>query len=109
MTLRPMPSPKGTNLAKLFLPANPKGAYDAALPDDAKAALLEFLRDKLSTEDLATFAKMLGADPEAAMDDEGGPEPFPGMPQTGGGKAMDSRLRSFAERFPNAARIRVQP
>lgn len=108
MALRPMPSPRDTNLAKLFLPANPKAAYDAALPEDAKAALLEFLRDKLSTEDHAAFAKMLEADTDAAMDD-GGPEPFAGMPLPGGGKAMDSRRRSFAERYPNAARIKVSP
>lgn len=81
---------------------------------DAAADLLEFLRDKLSPEDHATFAKMLGADPYEAMDE---PNPFPGRPRPGG--AMDMRRRArpltdtekadFDSRFPHAAKIRVNP
>ena len=82
------------------------------LQPDSTIDLLEFLRDKLSPEDHATFAKMLGADPGEAMDE---PNPFPGRPRPGG--AMDARRRTkpltadeqsnFAERFPHAAKIKV--
>jgi hypothetical protein len=108
----PMPSPHGTNHARLFV--NPRGAYDAALPEDAAAELITFLTGKLSDADLAEFCKLAGIDQGVTMDE---PVPFKGMPQPGGGKfGEDSRRRrphsaaesaSFAERFPHAARIKV--
>lgn len=101
-----MPSPRGTNHARLFV--NPRGAYDAALPEDAAAEILVFLQGKLSDADLAEFCKLAGIDAGITMDS---PVPFKGMPQPGGGKfGEDSRRRgSFAERFPHAARIKVNP
>jgi hypothetical protein len=105
-----MPSPLGTNHARLFL--NPRGAYDA-MPADGGAELVEFLRGKLSDADLAEFCKMAGIDASMSMDE---PIPFKGLPQPGGGKfGEDSRRRphsaaesaSFAQRFPHAAKIKV--
>jgi hypothetical protein len=110
----PMPSPRGTNHARFFV--NPRGAYDAALPEDAAAELLVFLQGKLSDADLAEFCKLAGIDAGMSMDE---PEPFKGMPQPSGGKfGQDSRRRApmtsaqeadFNKRFPHAARIRVNP
>jgi hypothetical protein len=111
---RPMPSPRGTNRAGLFLVTNPRGAYDAALSEASGAQLVAFLTSKLSEEDLAEFCKLAGIDAGLGMDN---PEPFNGMPRPGGGKfGQDARYRrpmtaaqeaSFAERFPHAARIKV--
>lgn len=108
----PMPSPRGTNHARLFV--NPRGAYDAALPEGAAAELLAFLQGKLSEADLAEFCKMAGIDSGVTMDE---PADFTGKPAVGGGKfGEDSRRRrphtaaesaSFAERFPHAAKIKV--
>jgi hypothetical protein len=100
-----MPSPRGTNHARLFVSASPRGAYDA-MPDDGGAELVEFLRGKLSDADLAEFCKMAGIDAGVTMDE---PVPFKGMPQPGGSKfGEDSWKRaSFAERFPHAAKIKV--
>jgi hypothetical protein len=105
-----MPSPRGTNHARLFLVTNPRAAYDA-MPDDKKAELIEFLRGLLSEEDHKRAVQLI-SDPDAAMDS---PEPFKGMPQPGGGKfGQDARYRrpmtaaqeaDFNKRFPNAARI----
>jgi hypothetical protein len=100
-----MPSPRGTNYARLFVSTSPRGAYDA-MPADGGAELVEFLRGKLSDADLAEFCKMAGIDAGMSMDE---PVPFKGMPQPGGGKfGEDSRQRaSFAQRFPHAAKIKV--
>lgn len=104
--LRPMPSPRGTNVARRYIvDRSLRGAaYDEA-PKDAMLELLEFLRGKLSDSDLGKFCEMAGIDGGTAMDDErGGPVPFKGMPQRGG-TAMDAK--SFAELYPHAARIKV--
>lgn len=108
-----MPSPRGTNYARLFVNRSPAGAYDAAMPEDAAAEILTFLTGKLSDADLAEFCKLAGIDAGITMDE---PVPFKGMPQPGGGKfGQDARRRphsaaesaSFAERFPHAAKIKV--
>jgi hypothetical protein len=108
-----MPSPRGTNHAGLFLANNPRGAYDAALPEDAGVKLLTFLQGKLSDADLAEFCKMAGIDQGITMDEPGS---FPGMPRPGGGFGQDARYRrpmtsaqtaDFAKRYPHAARIVV--
>lgn len=127
--LIPMPSPRGTNHAKLFLRARgPVAAYDsrrglaadAALSDEKKGAILDFLAGKLSSDDIMSVKAMLSG--ERAYDE---PPDFPGKPKVGGGmtaldrlpsslrrevidrtlSARDSRAKSFAERFPDAARI----
>lgn len=109
---QPMPSPRGTNHAGLFLVTNPRGAYDAALSEESGAALYAFLQPKLSEADMIEFCKLAGIDAGLGMDE---PEPFKGMPQPGGGKfGQDARYRrpmtaaqeaDFKKRFPNAARI----
>ena len=99
----PMPSPRGTNVARLFLNRSPAGAYDAALSEESAAELLAFLQGKLSEADLAEFCKMAGIDQGITMDE---PEPFKGMPTVGGGKfgedssiATIRRVREFASRI----------
>jgi hypothetical protein len=103
-----MPSPRGTNHARLFLIANPRGAYDEALPGDNVAELLTFLRGKLSPADFTEFCR-LGKFDEGITMDNGGPEPFAGMPRPGGGKfGQDSASRSVLDRIrANAARIGI--
>jgi hypothetical protein len=88
---------------------SPLGAYDEAGPDSlAKRVqeLLEFLQGKLSPEDLQSAAALLASDPD---DPDGGTTEPP--------MAADSRRRratysspayaDFADRFPNAARVRT--
>jgi hypothetical protein len=90
----------------------PRHAFDGQLDEAAAAELYTFLQGKLSEADLAEFCKRAGIDAGIGMDE---PEPFKGMPRPGG--AMDTRRRtltaaqeaSFAERFPGAARIKVNP
>jgi hypothetical protein len=119
--LKAMPSPSGRNTEKLYYIHRrpPLAAYDEmpGMGDEEKLRLLEFLRNRLSPEDHRAVAKLLGADVDAAMDDEdGGPKPFKGMPEPGGTKfGQDARFRrpvpfaqrSFAQRFPHASKIRV--
>jgi hypothetical protein len=101
----PMPSPRGTNHARLFVNSNPRGAYDAALSEESAAALLAFLHGKLSDADLAEFCKMAGIDAGMSMDE---PEPFKGMPLPGGGKfGQDSTPAKIAQVRALASRIRV--
>ena len=114
----PMPSPRGTNHARLFVTTNQQAAYDEKLPEDVGAELLAFLAGKLSDEDLQAFCKMAGIDAGAAMDE---PEPFKDMPKTNAQAADQARARaavraarmsdadreSFSDRFPGAARIKV--
>jgi hypothetical protein len=100
----PMPSPRGTNHARLFV--NPRGAYDAALSEESAADLLVFLTGKLSDADLAEFCKMAGIDQGVTMDS---PEPFAGMPLVGGAKfGEDSATKAmFARIKANTGRITV--
>jgi hypothetical protein len=95
----------------------PRHAFDGALNEAAAAELYAFLQGKLSEADLAEFCKRAGIDAGMSMD---GPEPFRGMPEPGGGKfGMDGRRRArpptaeqeagYKARFPNVARIGIQP
>jgi hypothetical protein len=100
-----MPSPTGRNTEQLYINVNPRGAYDEALDPASAADLLEFLRGKLSDQDLATFCRMAGIDAGAAMDS---PEPFKGMPTVGGGKfGQDAQRTQLARIRANAAKIKV--
>lgn len=93
---RPMPSPRGTNHAGLFITTNPRGAYDAALSEASGAELYAFLSGKLSEEDLAEFCKLAGIDAGVGMD------ALRRRP------AMDGAGRAdFARRWPHAAKIAV--
>jgi hypothetical protein len=88
-----MPSPRGTNHARRFVvDRSLRGAaYDEA-PSEAALNVYEFCRGKLSEEDHLELAKLLGIDPHMSMDnEEGGPVPFRGMPERGGGQAQDGR------------------
>ena len=101
----PMPSPRGTNRAGLFLNRNPGGAYDAALSEESAAELLAFLQGKLSEEDLSRFCAMAGIDAGIAADE---PEGFRGMPLPGGGKfGEDSSIGKIARIRALASRIKV--
>lgn len=97
--------------------------------------LIKLLAAKLSPEDWASvqkdFQRMAGVEPEAKDDDpadpynaqqdfesrilgksaEDEPPSFRGMPLPGGGKAMDSKPKgdSFADRYPDAARVTIGP
>ena len=117
----PMPSPRGTNRAGLFLNSNPRAAYDAALSEESAAELLAFLQGKLSEEDLSRFCAMAGIDQGMTMDDEGELATRLPTPRTNE-QAQDQRgallaarvarqpiavQRSFADRFPHAAKIKV--
>lgn len=119
--LKAMPSPKGTNLDRRFIidRSRPSAAYDAALSDESALKLLEFLRGKLSDEDLSDFCKLAGVDAGVSMDD--GPEPFPGMPLRGGGKfgqdilsaalrgrmGQDAKALAVSDRYSVEAKQRI--
>jgi hypothetical protein len=108
----PMPSPRNTNFAKLYLNTKPAGAYDAALPDDQAAALILFLQERLSEADFTEACRIGKLDAGITMDDEnGGPERFKGTPQPGGGKfGEDSAMSATLARIrKNSARIKVNP
>ncbi len=121
----PMPSPFGTNRAGLFINSDLRGAaYDAAaaLSEESAAELLAFLQGKLTDVDLAAFCKMAGIiDQGMTMDDEDELAKRLPTPRTNA-QAQDQRgallaarvarqpiavQRSFAERFPHAAKIKV--
>jgi hypothetical protein len=87
-----MPSPRGTNHARLFITTNPRGAYDAALSDESGAEVYAFLQGKLSEEDLAEFCKLAGIDAGLGMDSRRRPA---------------NAVADFGKRYPNAARIKV--
>ena len=123
--MRSMPSPTGKNLARLTLPdtfpsvSGPLAAYDEKT--EAGESLVEFLRSKLSPEDFTEFCRLAKIDDDAAaMDDERELERMP-TPRTNEQAQDQARARlamriarqgdvaakSFAERFPGAAKIRV--
>jgi hypothetical protein len=100
----------------------PRGAYDGALNEAAAAELFTFLQTRLSEADLAEFCRRAGIDSgmTADSDPDGGPPGFKGMPEPGGTKfGMDGRRRArpptaaeeadYKARFPNVARIGLQP
>lgn len=108
--LRSMPSPSGRNTEKLYhvVRRPPSMAFDempSSMTDEAKLELLNFLRSLLSEEDHRAVAKMLGADPGAAMDE---PDPLRGMPQNAIGKFGQDSMPGVLQRArANAVRIRV--
>src|SRR6266496_2451368 len=94
-------------------------AQDQLNADDA-LALVRILLSGLPSEESAAFKDKLAAmlsgagEPEPEVPTAAEPPPFPGRPRPGGGMdryAHDARLPrgvpSFAERFPNAAKIGV--
>jgi len=105
---------------KQFLRRN-RLANDADVSDDVMKRCVTFLQNRLSPEDMKRFKELVMAnsevadrtdnsdvtdnsDKDEAMD---APPPFKGMPKTGGTMvAQDSRPKSYADRWPNAARIR---
>jgi hypothetical protein len=124
-----MPSPRGTNFERLFMPSrSPAGAYDAALESGAGATgnpiddIKTFLKGKLSDADFAEVEKMLSEYHGLGMDD---PADFPGKPRVGGSNVAldrlpprlrrqvidaisDQRSRNeagFLARYPDAAKI----
>lgn len=136
--MKPMPSPRGTNFAGLFLDDVPGAAYDAAPEQmgDVLNALHEFLQSRLTASEMTKAKELLAAlIPETGADDEQG-EMRSKLAQSGLSKddvdrvidlisprsasdrdgatsltrfAQDSRGRSFNERFPDAARIGTNP
>jgi len=112
----PMPSPRGTNRAGLFLPPSwaardPVAAYDAAeglaAPEAESPAkqVLSKIRRVLAPKDLAELRDLLASE-DFATDD---PPDFAGKPRPGREPlpAMDGALRtgSFEDMFPSAKRI----
>ena len=129
--MQAMPSPRGTNFERLFMPSRtPAGAYDAAPDDSATGAgdpiseIKAFLKSKLSDADFAEVEKMLGEYGGMGMDD---PADFRGKPRVGGTNVAldrlpprlrrqvidaisDQRSRSdagFRARYPDAAKIGI--
>jgi hypothetical protein len=90
-------------------------AKDGEVSDEKMEKAVTFLTNRLSEEDMLRFKQILqtpDADNEDAdntpTEDEDGPAPFKDMPKPGGSMAADSRGNSYADRFPNAARIKVE-
>lgn len=111
---RPMPSPNGTNNARLYLPSRPPvAAYDAAngVNIDLADKIANFLQGKISDEDLKTVGNMLGRD-----NDSYDAEPDEQDAAAKAKIAQDARRRaanrtaagaaSYAMMFPNAERFR---
>jgi hypothetical protein len=100
-------------------------AYDSALPrrdqdpddPDVMDRVMQFLQTRLDPGDFADLCELIGVEPPPPVEDpepddqhvareaQDHPPPFRGRPRAGG--AMDAAARSFAKRFPNAARIGV--
>jgi hypothetical protein len=100
--------PKSSSRKKLSMDA-------ITIPDEAVENFVAFLKVKLEPKDFAELKDMLGQskhsededdddEPDAAIDS---PPAFKGQPKTGGGMAADSQGRSYDDRWPNAARIKV--
>jgi hypothetical protein len=134
--LKPMPSPRGTNVERLFIRASgPAAAYDAAgvsdLMDEEHRARLEdafaklnvFLQQKLPQDDQAAAKSLVELLLDAAMGSSPGatdePPNFPGKPLVGGKQvAQDAKARlraaaaktaaakNAAARYPDAAKIK---
>jgi hypothetical protein len=109
--LKAMPSPSGSNRAGLYIIRNDFGAaYDSVpvfvdpldagmdgvegLSADACEKLLEFLRGKVSSEDLAEIEALFtkNKNDDLGQDD---PPPVKGMPQTGGKIYGEDKLRKL--------------
>ena len=100
--LIPMPSPRGTNHESLFIraPRRPAAAYDssAGLNQHLGDQLLLFLRDKLSAADYTKLETLL--EKESPNDD-----PVAPAMDARRGRQTQATVRSFNERYPEAARI----
>lgn len=115
------PSPRGTNTAKLFVPAdrfahiaNPQGAYDSRHglgidTDDPISRVLMLLEARLTPLELDAVKQILAArsmrpaeprDPEQIGED--------GWPRRRPRVAERAQL-AFDQRYPEAARIGVEP
>ena len=96
MLRRPMPSPKGTNVERLYVKtASVVAAYDSAegLEPEAMERLRTFLKGKINEEDLQRAIAIMGGENEVS---EAPPRDA---------QAQDGRKPSFASRFPSASRI----
>lgn len=105
--MRPMPSPRGTNIAQMFLPdRGPLAAYDDAngfLSDDEVEKVIAFLKGKLSEEDLAKAREILVGKSAMSMDSRSISRQVADVIAA----TNEAREASFAARFPDAARISV--
>lgn len=116
--LTAMPSPKGTNEARMFLPptwprvSNPVAAYDSArglgrgqdessLTAEHVINVLQFLCSRLPAEERGKVREFARAN-EALAGDE--PPDFPGQPRLGGEQVP---LRAAADALPRTARMRA--
>jgi hypothetical protein len=79
------------------------------IPDEDVEEFVRFLKAKLKPDDFSELQEMLGQsqqsdedEPEMTMD-----EPPEFKPKPGGGMAADARGKSYAEMWPEAARIKV--
>jgi hypothetical protein len=82
------------------------------LSDEAVEEFVEFLENKLAPEDFTSLKEMLAKSQQSDEDEtetaKDEPPPFKGQPKTGGTMlAGDARGQSYADRFPDAARIKV--
>jgi hypothetical protein len=81
---------------------------EITIDDETMEKAIGFLKDRLSPEDLTELKQLLSrSDEEGASD---GPEPpdFKGKPKPGGTMvAADARGKSYADMWPDAARITV--
>jgi hypothetical protein len=113
---RPMPSPRGTNHAGLFLSTTPVAAYDElppgfrrttterkkpmrrsptrfsfdAMPGGKAAELILFLKERLSEEDFSEACRLGGLDAGITMDE---PAAYSGMRKPAGNFGQDARRR----------------
>ena len=135
MTRTAMPSPRGTNHERAFLPAGSRvtAAYDAEMDEGEAdyAALLSFLADKLEAGDLMKVKRMLGL-ADAPEEEAGGAsdaarrsayaQDARDMHRRGyiSTQEMERRIingprreqtaaeaADFAKRFPHAARLKI--
>src|SRR5579863_6543970 len=80
------------------------------IPDEAVEEFVQFLEAKLSPEDFASLKKMVGKSQQSDEDETEAandtPPDFKGKP---GGEmvAADSLGKSYSDRFPDTARIKV--
>ena len=121
---KPMPSPRGTNYAQLFIPARgPVAAYDAkegletrggslyprggyvvdASTDDGMQKIAKHIAEKIGVADLPKLIEALNAiNMENTPDTKG-----MSFDRRMAGLRMDTELGGFYSSFPNASKIGV--